>query len=373
MLTINKKTTIELPKKLGLIQALRGLAAIIVVCYHTGTLYSKNLNWVVFGNAFKFGHVGVDVFFVISGFIIYYIHHKDIGQPAKIYSFIYKRFTRIYPLYWIVLLFKLLIKPTDVLTILIAFCMFPIRHAFINVSWTLSYEIFFYLCFGIFILKFNKYTKIILCLFLGSICLKAILASMKIELNFGEFYFSFLSSAYIIEFSLGILAGYLVLNNSLLEWRYWLFFGGIILFSTSSLITVSLVNDIANEINAVSFAQAERISCYLESNFLFFFGFPSLLIITGAALIDLNDKVKVPHFLLKIGDASYSIYLIHAMILNIITLKLKPINKEYLNYTVIPVIATAMFAGYLIHILIEKRMMNFFHSKYVKFTKKSKL
>ena len=47
---------------------------------------------------------GVDIFFVLSGFIIYFIHAKDIGRPQRIYNFAKKRLSRVYPAYWVVLL-----------------------------------------------------------------------------------------------------------------------------------------------------------------------------------------------------------------------------------------------------------------------------
>ena len=87
-------------------------------------------------------------------------------------------------------------------------------------------------------------------------------------------------------------------------------------------------------------------------------------------MIDRYQPPKVPKILLKLGDASYSIYLVHAIILNILTLKLQSINVKYLNYTVIPTIIIAILIGYIVHLIIEKPILNFFHKHSSRFTKK---
>ena len=83
------------------------MAALLVACVHCtlmlgGPAFGGRLP--LFG-LFRFGHAGVDFFFVLSGFIIYYIHQGEIGQQRFLPAYLYKRFARIYPTYWIVLLF----------------------------------------------------------------------------------------------------------------------------------------------------------------------------------------------------------------------------------------------------------------------------
>ncbi len=83
--------------KLQLLQVLRGVAASIVVLYHlcaTTQTYFKdnflNIHW---------GWVGVDLFFILSGFIITFIHFDDIRNRGSVTSFIKKRVIRIFPIY----------------------------------------------------------------------------------------------------------------------------------------------------------------------------------------------------------------------------------------------------------------------------------
>lgn len=95
-------------KRLNLIQVFRGLAAVLVVFAHTDLIYNQNLNQDFLFKITTFGGSGVDFFFVLSGFIMFYIHQKDIGHQNKLGIFLFKRFTRVYPLYWIILTSKIL-------------------------------------------------------------------------------------------------------------------------------------------------------------------------------------------------------------------------------------------------------------------------
>src|SRR5713101_596459 len=90
---------------LNSLQACRAAAAILVVFYHTSHgifRLEKYFGHKPFGPVFDFGFAGVDFFFVLSGFIMMYVHAADFGQPRALGAYIWKRFTRIYPAYWIV-------------------------------------------------------------------------------------------------------------------------------------------------------------------------------------------------------------------------------------------------------------------------------
>ena len=147
-------------KNLQLIQVLRGIASLLVVLLHCTANSSESLHQTFLGNFFSFGGAGVDIFFVLSGFIITYTNLKFIGQPDYFNFFIKRRIVRIYPTYWIIISLFLLLQvmlPSfykthfsfDIKNILSTFLLFP-GHAMVNgVSWTLSYEIFFYILFSL--------------------------------------------------------------------------------------------------------------------------------------------------------------------------------------------------------------------------------
>src|SRR5205085_9963681 len=64
------------------LQALRGVACLLVVIYHTATQEELfGLSFQVLRPVHWFGYAGVDLFFVLSGFIITMIGRKDLGRP----------------------------------------------------------------------------------------------------------------------------------------------------------------------------------------------------------------------------------------------------------------------------------------------------
>src|SRR5450432_2723557 len=70
-------------KKLPYLQISRAIAALIVVVHHVSGAGTFYLNFNPLGGVFMVGWNGVDFFFVLSGFIIYYIHSKDLGKRAE--------------------------------------------------------------------------------------------------------------------------------------------------------------------------------------------------------------------------------------------------------------------------------------------------
>ena len=83
------------------IQACRAAAAIAVVMFHISVTFAaaKYFNEPIFAQLLRFGSAGVEFFFVLSGFIIYFIHHRDIGNPMALGRFFRRRIERIYPSY----------------------------------------------------------------------------------------------------------------------------------------------------------------------------------------------------------------------------------------------------------------------------------
>jgi peptidoglycan/LPS O-acetylase OafA/YrhL len=139
------------------IQILRAAAALLVVLSHAlhESLAAKALpespDWLT-----AFGDVGVDIFFVISGFIMFYVSFPASRAPVKPAHFLWKRLTRIYPFYWFCLLLTLafwwlglvpsVVPDADMLVRSVL--LFPSNYFVIGVSWTLVYEMYFYLIFA---------------------------------------------------------------------------------------------------------------------------------------------------------------------------------------------------------------------------------
>jgi peptidoglycan/LPS O-acetylase OafA/YrhL len=139
------------------IQILRGMAAITVVLCHIHEWDDKKFgSHAVTPAIFLGGFTGVDLFFVISGFIMVFIQPAPIDSYRSYLRFLVHRFTRIYPPVWIVmflLLFVWLVHPElfnhyggNHVEIFRSFLLLPQDYQpLLNVAWTLIHEVYFYL------------------------------------------------------------------------------------------------------------------------------------------------------------------------------------------------------------------------------------
>jgi peptidoglycan/LPS O-acetylase OafA/YrhL len=178
------------------IQALRFIATLLVLLFHMALLPT--------------GFKGVDLFFVISGFVLFYNYH---ARPASIRSqrrrYFIHRLTKIFLLYWTALIARYLVVPFPFNTSLIAsVLLLPGHNPILSISWSLSCELYFYGLLGITL--FYIPTRWHKGLFIGAF---ALTAGVKL---FNTWFFSlhglpiyFLAGPNLWEFLCGILAGYL--------------------------------------------------------------------------------------------------------------------------------------------------------------------
>ncbi len=302
-------------KKLNLLQVYRGIAALLVVLFHLNEMSIERLKQVTFFNIFEAGWSGVDYFFVLSGFIMVYVHRSAIGKPDQLKSFLVKRVVRIYPIYWIitlaVLAFFLVIpsfannKDLSIQHILISLLLLPQNDKpILDVGWTLIYELFFYLLFSLAIWFKPKYCVPIL----SSWLFVTMLHYLKIVVFGGEdFLLNTIFSNMNLEFVLGCLAGYVVIKfGTKISKNRW------ILFGVANLGYVALL--IFSGVNKID---VDRISS---------FAVLAALLIVSSASIDLNDPPKIPKIFTYLGDASYSIFLLHSPIVSATTKMLQKAN-----------------------------------------------
>jgi len=146
--------------QLTTIEALRGLAASSVVVFHVARHLDRNTAAPALIAATRFGHAGVDVFFVLSGFVILFVHRADIGRPEHLAHYARRRATRILPTYWIALAATLLVSVAaghgfpPVAAVLWSASLLPsFAEPLLGVAWTLKHEAVFYAAFCILILN----------------------------------------------------------------------------------------------------------------------------------------------------------------------------------------------------------------------------
>ena len=194
------------------IQALRAIAAMLVVVAHFQPLLTQAhpaLRWVGLGRA------GVDLFFVISGFIMVYTTARDPVGPK---TFAMRRLQRIVPLYWAVTLalFALaLAAPSllgasrpDPVWLLKSLLFIPFdkgdgtANPLVPVGWTLNYEMFFYAVFALALfLRPGRGRYLAVVAAIGALGLVGMAA------NFPQLHLQFYTRPILLEFAAGVLIG----------------------------------------------------------------------------------------------------------------------------------------------------------------------
>lgn len=365
--SLNTSTIETKPKKLELIQVFRGLAAIGVLLCHCDMILEEMFSQQFLGNIFSFGGAGVDFFFVLSGFIIFYIHAKDIEQPTKAKSFAIKRLIRVYPLYWLVLGLKMAsswlssydpaLKTRSAIEFIKAITLFPqdktlVASGFLGVSWTLSFEVFFYFMFGLAIVFPRKIILPIVGLWLST-SLANLIGILPLDPNslLDSFWFSPLN----LEFALGCLAAYLLK-------RYQFSQGLSILSLGLFLVSVSIAIDI--------YTSTHNLPSLTKPLSVLFYGIPCWVLIMGGVTLESEKTIHIAPIFSSVGNASYSIYLMHGFFIsNLAKLIPKygpiiPNNSVLFNFTGVLCSVISMLLCYGVYCYIEQPMLLFCRRKF---------
>jgi peptidoglycan/LPS O-acetylase OafA/YrhL len=146
------------PSRLVEIDALRGVAAMAVVLFHLTTRYMELFSFKSPPSfSFVYGHFGVNLFFIISGFVIF----MTLEKTARPFDFVVSRFSRLFPVYWVAIFVtfaithwlglpgKLVSIGSALANMLMLHGLFRVPHVD-GVYWTLEVELLFY--FGMFFL-----------------------------------------------------------------------------------------------------------------------------------------------------------------------------------------------------------------------------
>ncbi|WP_158881236.1 acyltransferase [Rhodanobacter sp. L36] len=284
------------PALLVNLNTLRAIAAIAVVYSHITSEAGLHLR-------LSIGTRGVDIFFVISGFIIAYIGSRNSDR------FFLRRLIRVVPFYWVatlalfsvVLVAPHLLRSTqpDIVQLLCSLFFIPRETAYAGMfptlvlGWSLNYEMYFYVIFSLALLVSKRFAPILCCMAIITMLL-AITASGAQNPSV-QFY----ARPLVFEFVFGIGIFYLL---------YWVEQHRAALQEAAAgricLLLVLLVSLVA--IFYVESQQGFGLPRQISS------GIPAFLIVLSALLLERIYRVTVnnrPLFLL--GESSYILYLIH--------------------------------------------------------------
>lgn len=326
---------------LPILQVYRGVAAMMVVFHHLWNSFSHFYDLDNFFLSFfaSIGKFGVDFFFVLSGFIISYSNFEQKGRRRMICPYLVKRAIRVFVPYWpigITMLLAYYIFPEfsqsnrDV-SIVTSIFLVPYGAPALSVAWTLIHELMFYLLFSIWFLSSFRF-NLFLIVWLFSI----LFYNYCLDLfgSFDNIFFKYFLSVYNIEFMLGYIASIIVLNfGSRFSKISFYFF--VLLFAVFSVLMWKGVRDFEGLLNYLF-----SIAC--------FFG------ILASLNVNFNKRRNL---LLVLGNASFSIYLIHNPLISILSRVSYIVGVGRYFYLAIGFVICLIF-GWFYYFLIERKILS---------------
>lgn len=337
------------------IQVLRNFAALAVVWHHL----QQQLN-VYLGASYDtwFGIAGVDVFFVISGFIMFHTNPKLRHSPV---GFWIDRIIRVAPLYWIATLIVAAmviaglnptgVKSIDLGDVATSLGFFPDVRAdgyaspILTVGWTLIYEMFFYLTFGLaFFLRSRLTALLVLSVFFAALSL---LSEFGPNLPYAiKYYMQPITLEFVAGGALAIAYTHV---RKLPRWAAQAFGYGLIVVGIWGI-----------------FITADRVGELVNSKFdlrVLTMGVASVAIVAGALALDRGGISPRNPKLMLMGAASYAVYLFHPIIVQFATKALAMVaplqGEDGLILLAGTGFGSAAIIGVMMHLWVELPMQRY--------------
>lgn len=298
--------------KLVSLQFLRALASIVVVGWHSGFSYTV------------LGQAGVDLFFIISGFVMMLVSGRE-SSPAR---FGVARLMRIVPFYWLVTFIGAGVAGASIGALVSSLLFWPDRPFPIVIQgWSLNLEMFYYVLFALTLFAPRRARLPMLAVEIAILCLVTPL------LRSGDDAFLVFSNPMASEFLAGACLFVVWQRNWLpLRMAAWLLGGA------------GVVSLVATHVLGGAPAGWTRVALW---------GLPCLAIV--AAGLGIERSKQLPRFALleALGDASYSIYLTHILALQPVGTVL---HSLWAPVALTLAIGWACAIGWIVHRLVERRL-----------------
>lgn len=282
------------------LQIVRAVAALIVVVFHA----RNELNHRGFADPFPdltIGAFGVDLFFVVSGFIMVVASERLFGRPGAAGPFLARRVLRIAPLYWAFTAAFALIAlrlghlpghPRASLAHIVASFLFlpalrPEDGAYFPVyslGWTLNYEMFFYVCFAL-TLRLARARAVAA---LSAALIGLVSVGRLVALPWPLFYWA---DPIVLEFMFGLWLG--LAHRA--GWR--------VPVRAGVALSLTALAGVAAYVPSIDSAQAWRGLAW---------GVPAAALVASALGMGASGTSWPARALTRLGDASFSLYLVHS-------------------------------------------------------------
>ena len=350
------------------LQALRAIAALLVVLVHMKDAEQKLGGATILGEWTAFGVIGVDLFFVLSGFVMVFTTESKVGGTSDSLRFFYSRITRVYPIWWLTLTALVafwMIKPelvysgnyTDPNFLKDYLLIISDQAPLLAVGWTLIHEMYFYVVFTlILLLPYGPRIRLLCILGWAALVMfgSAILAPTEPNL------IGLALNPLTLEFIIGALVAYA-----------WRFTQGRYGWSALTIGLIWVVLSCYTYVVAPMDEQISTIGHADEAIRVLLFGPACGLIVYGAVAIESRKSLSAGNPLVAIGDWSYSLYLTHMLTLNAGAILLRQFTNDtiYDNPLVLMILITVcIIVSAISYKCFEQPTTRLFKKMYTRFS-----
>lgn len=325
------------------VEAMRGIAALVVcLCHATNILaLPKDYGQQFLDGFLEQGRAGVDFFFVLSGFIMMYLHLRAGGARQGASRFMLGRIARIYPPYIVAslgFLLLLVVSPTpaaiDPWFLIESLLLLPADHSpLLGIGWSLQHEMIFYVIFALFLLDRR----------LGALVFFAWMGGTVLNMATGGEVFvgvwaTLIFRVFNIQFLFGITCAWLVLHRPIRAPLTVAMAGAVMFMGLWTLL------------HFVPVEVPDWPPVHLG------YALASAMILYGLAVAEAQTPLRVPSFFVMLGATSYSLYLVHVPVLLVLSFALRFVNPVlglplWLAFALI--VAGSIAAGAIFHHLVE--------------------
>lgn len=343
--------------KIEIIQLLRGIAALLVVLLHFQPILRNE--WPQAAELMSHGQIGVDIFFVVSGFVIYTSTANAKSRVAS--SFLIRRFFRVVIPAWAAMFLLACVIPPYLKDLFFGVLFMPPMNShppsygynFLLVTWTLTYELIFYFIFavalstkigrqyrGIFTTTLIVGAMLFVQTITGKYTIDAATAATVPDVGYLPIQLvSLLGNPLFLEFVVGLGLAWMYENKLLLAYRRWI-----------------LVLCILTAPTIIAFH-------YQDGNGLARSGFLACVIVTFALItqvyfyqLEKKELTNLLAFGVFFGEISYSLYLVHPIIRTVVTsssafMPLRNAGGPALTFALL--VSCTLVASYLFYRFIE--------------------
>jgi exopolysaccharide production protein ExoZ len=320
-------------KVIASIQCLRAIAALSVVVVHASDHAAGLSGNRHFGEVGTIGAAGVDVFFVISGFIMYV---TACSRPITGLHFLADRFSRIVPLYWVAtfLLMAVVVAgktpPPPLSYLLASMALVPVDpQPYLGVGWTLVYEMFFYGMLAAALMWRPRHVAIVTFVMLLLVMAGAV---SRPEWVVAKIY----TGPLLLEFLAGIWLG--------IAWSRGTWISPAAGIGLIVVAAIGLAGAFAFDVDTGPYSR------------LLARGLPAAIIVVGSLSLERLPGVK-NRLALLLGAASYAIYLSHPAVLVFIHMVCAKVRVTEPWTILVVSLAMTTAAGIAFHLLVERRLV----------------